>query len=72
MVGSWVSPTATVGVKVTRQQGPDLHVAVARGGAPLRPLQGLVEVGDIDEEVTAELFLGLGERPVLDMSLPVA
>ena len=42
--------------------------AVKRRGRPRRPVERRVEVGHLDDEIAAELFLGVGEGAVLDLA----
>src|SRR5205814_7483727 len=50
---------------------PHFHRAVLRGGTACRPGNSSILVGDVDQIITAELFLGLGERPVEHLRLPL-
>src|SRR5688500_12986347 len=50
-------------------EGADLDLARAGGGAPLGPVESLVEVGCLDDPETAEVLLGLRERSVGDQAL---
>ncbi len=51
-------------VEVPIEQRADLDRPLLRGGGELRPLQGLVQVGSVDDPEPGEVFLGLGVRPI--------
>src|SRR5271155_4782211 len=55
---------AVVALRSHHPDRPHLDGAIARSGAARRPGQRGVEVGYVDQVVAAELFLGLGGRPV--------
>src|SRR4051812_28163748 len=50
----------------------DLDRALDRTGAARRPLQGRVEIGNVDDVETAELFLGVRIRTVEDFRSTLA
>src|ERR1017187_10575920 len=51
-------------VEVPTEQRADLDRPLFRDRGELGPLQGLVQVGGVDDPEPGEVFLGLGVRPV--------
>lgn len=51
-------------LRVELLDGAELDTAESRGREPRGDADGLVQVGRFEHDVSAELFLGLGERTV--------
>src|SRR5579871_2218948 len=56
----WMSKRYCMVRSLHRPDGTDFDTAMAGGRAARRPGERRVEIGHVDQEIAAELFLGLG------------
>ena len=54
-----------------RHVGPNLHCSTCTGGVAGRPTQGRLEVGNVNDKESTELFLGRRKWTILNCTLSV-